>query len=355
MTWIITRIFTIVAVLIGPSQAFPKLPPNQKTTLAGFQPYHLRPHEAKTVLPKCPEDDPLCELTPPPEPPSMAPKYLLPGLVMGVPLNLLSWVFIHDYYGTGAALTPQLIALNCLVGAYTYGMDRMMDAVEWGRTGAPQEAKKAPLYQYILENYDILKNIYDSTYWMFAMILMSTPEDGIRAQTLVFLVALEAIKFSANLRYTFFSYYLGIHGYRLWAIYGGLVAAMAATHWFDHEFMYLPMLAALDTARYYPVLKKRWGWLKAPYVGAMWTGAIAVMPSLLWDHSYDVLRNSAVLVPFLGMTALSNLADIKDIEEDKANSIQTIPVLLGGPAATLVSMKWLVVAFYVWQNHPVIF
>lgn len=358
MVWFITRILTIISTICSTTYAFPKPPQKQKTILTSFQPYHLRPYNSKIILPKCSPDDPLCELPPPIDIHSISPNYFLPGIKMGVPLNLISWAFINYYYGMGsegAILSPQLIILNCLVGLYTYGMDRMMDATVWGNTGASQEVKKATLYQYILENYDVLKNIYDSTYWMFAMILMATPDNGIRPQTLVFLIVLETLKFSVNLRYTFFSYYLGIYGYRLWAIYICIFAAMTSTHWFDHELLYLPLLLVLETSRYYPTIKKRWGLLKAFYVGAMWTGAIAVMPILIYEHSYNSLKDTSLLVPFLGMTALSNIADIKDIKEDEANCIYTIPVLIGRPFSFLVSMNLLFMGFYVWKNHSLIF
>lgn len=338
----------IVVYLASGAMAFrlPSSPRHIKPTETIIPGFHPQTYDKiPPTLPKYPEEDPLCEISYPPEPtPPTTPKFLVPGLALGVPLNLLTWMFLSQGMVDGS-LTPQIAVLNCLVGTYTYGMDRMSDAAAW--TGSP--TSKAPLYQYIRENREVLKNIYDSIYWMFAMILMATP-DGIRPQTLGFLAIFEAVKFSANLRYTFFSYYLGIYGWRLWAIYCALIAITTATHWFDHEFLYLPILAVLETTRYYPAIKKRWGWLKAPYVGAMWTGAIAVVPALIRDGSYHILSTAAPLVPFLVMTALSNMADIKDITEDSLNGIETLPVLLGRYRAILVSIQLCLGAYYFWEE-----
>ena len=284
-----------------------------------------------------------------PEPES--PKFILPGVVMGLPLNFLTFEFMNYYYNSdNVHLFPefaQIVTLNFLVGTYTYGMDRMVDAVEWGKItniSSTHPNPKSPMYKYILENYDILKNIYDSTYWMFGMILMATPEYGIRPQSLLFLILYESVKFSANLRYTFFSYYLGINEYRLYTIYAAIGAIIANTRWFDHELGFLPFLLALDSAKYYPSLKKRAGLLKAPYVGAMWTGAIAIIPTYLHDHTYHVLCDPKILVPFLAMTAFSNLIDLKDVNEDRANGINTIPVLFGESMTIFVSLIWMSIA-----------
>jgi len=342
----------ITVLLITTSNIFAFQKPPQRITLAGFQPYHLKtPHDGKTVLPKCPDDDPLCILPEPPNPIPKPPKFIVPGVLLGVPLNLLTYLSaIHQH--SEYIVTPQIVLLNCLIGTYTYGMDRMMDAIEYQRIHLDisensrelTNPSKTELYQYILENYDILKNIYDSIYWIFAMIMISDISEGVRFQTLIFIILYEFFKFSTNLRYTFFSYYLGIHGYRLYMIYAFMLACMVNSHWFDKEFLFLPFLVAIDTARYYPELKRNVGWLKAPYVAAMWTIAITILPNYIYNHitsntyTNTIIPYNEILISFLGMMGLSNLADLKDIEEDNKNGIQTIPVKFGNPIAILLSM-----------------
>ena len=62
----------------------------------------------------------------------------------------------------------------------------------------------------------------------------------------------------------------------------------------------------------------------------MWTFACVVLPCVLHDHNYDILNYPLDYLPcLLTIFATSNLNDIKDIEEDKFNGIDTLPVLLG--------------------------
>lgn len=347
MIWKILRILGM-AYLTTNSYGF-QSPPQQRLTVPGFQSdinpnsYH---NNRKSVIPKCPYCEEVQYFNPQPPPPP-TPISLVPGVSLGIPLNILTWLYT-TYQHHENIMTPQIIILNCLVGTYTYGMDRMIDALEFDKISSccvKKSKSKRVLYQYILENYDILKNIYNSIYWMFTMILMADPVNGIRIQTLLFLVIYELAKFSMNLRYTFFSYYLGIQGYKLYTIYAIITAIMINSHLFDTEFFYLPFLIALDTTKYYPELKRRIGWLKSPYVASMWTGVIAILPNVIHEHNYQVLMDSTILVPFFGMMGLSNIADLKDIDEDRENGVKTIPVLFGVNTAILASFLSLCFAY----------
>jgi hypothetical protein len=274
------------------------------------------------------------------------------GVVMGLPLNILAYIFTTNHYHE-PILNAKIILLNCLVGFYTYGSDRMLDAVEYEKNkkygkSIKTDAKKIQTYEYILENYDILQNIYNASYWIFALLLFMTENDGTRPQTLLFLTLYDAAKFSLNLRYTFFSYYLGIHSYRLFAIYAGILLILLQTHWFDHEFLYLPILMAIDSTKQYIIIKKMIGPLKPVYVAAMWTGAIMVLPGLIHEQNYHILKDS--WAPFWIMAGFSNLADIKDTEEDRMNKINTIPVLFGEEMAYFISIMSIITGWFVYKT-----
>jgi len=398
----------------------------------------------------------------PPTPPTF-----LPGWIMGIPLNILSWIFVNYYYGVGsegAMIHPKWFILNCLVGTYTYGTDRMLDAKEWEKVGDVEiklpklrsyivsfsqilrntssklikPANKQALYQYILENYDTLYVVYQTIYWIFAAVLMDvvsmedmsrtgtgglfliaytwfhTPsyqitnkiskiigiehdtndtiwfrslspeqnemffanfledsapdtddllvekqrsgisgstikkvcEDGVRILTNTSLVRLDPNGHFREHFQTLFSAVSSNPQNTKIAVYSCILAMMAASHKFENELLYFPFLVALDTTKYYTTIKKQWGILKSAYVGFMWAFAVAVMPTVVNDHSYKVFLDSAVWIPFLGITALSNIADIKDIEEDRINNINTIPVMIGGPLAFLYSLCLLRIASY---------
>tara|TARA_B100001142_G_scaffold328764_1_gene389797 strand:+ start:355 stop:1065 length:711 start_codon:yes stop_codon:yes gene_type:complete len=84
----------------------------------------------------------------------------------------------------------------------------------------------------------------------------------------------------------------------------------------------------------YPIIKEKLSLYKPVHVGLCWTCAIAIVPQLLTNSPIDV---EAALSLFFVSTAMSNYADIKDIDDDKQNNIHTIPVIYGRRKALLVS------------------
>lgn len=75
---------------------------------------------------------------------------------------------------------------------------------------------------------------------------------------------------------------------------------------------------------------------KSTYVGFCWTLAICVIPQLL---QYTNVNVETCIGMFLLITGISNLADIPDIDEDKENNINTIPVSYGRRKATTLSLS----------------
>lgn len=76
----------------------------------------------------------------------------------------------------------------------------------------------------------------------------------------------------------------------------------------------------------YPQFKRTFPLLKPFYVGTFWTGAITVVPHLISDVYIDT---DQVLSVGMLATAISNLADIDDIDDDINNGIYTIPSRYG--------------------------
>ena len=64
----------------------------------------------------------------------------------------------------------------------------------------------------------------------------------------------------------------------------------------------------------------------------MWTFCTIIVPLLIQDSNYliislDVFRT--MTPTFLNLFALTNLADLKDYDEDLFNGVNTLPIILG--------------------------
>ena len=265
-------------------------------------------------------------------PPSPSPSHsplIRPGLVLGIPLNLLSAIYTYHHYHE-FSLTPKIIALNCLVGFYTYGNDRVKDAI-YTRNITTQSA-------YLTENRYILKNIYDSAYLAFVILLFDN--DGTRFQTLGFLSIYETL----YIQYPFFFFYLGVKPAYLFGAYLMSFLVMWNSGFFEHEFVFLPFLLALDSTNFYIEFKKRCGLLKPFYVAFMWVGAFLIMPIVVREQSWMDVDFREIWSPFFMMAGLSNFLDLKDIESDRNQGIRTIPVLVGEKLGIAISIVFWVLS-----------
>lgn len=267
------------------------------------------------------------------QPPPTTTGVFLPGLFLGIPLNILSAIFTYHHYHD-LLLSPKIIALNCLVGFYTYGNDRIKDAIVYVNQGLTSKEE----LKYLSENRDILKNIYDSAYLIFVILLFDN--FGTSFQTLGFLSIYETI----YIQYPFLSFYLGVRPTYLFCSYLLSFWIMWGSHQFSHEFTFLPFLLALDSTNYYIRFKKRYGFLKPFYVAFMWVGAFLLMPIVVREQGWDGVDFSEIWSPFFMMAGLSNLLDIRDIESDRGQGIKTLPVLVGETVGIAISVGLLILA-----------
>ena len=197
--------------------------------------------------------------------------FIFHGLDLGTPLNLISTLFTELHYGENR-MNLKLILLQFFIGYYSYGKDRYKDALEYEKNPTSISAQKESLY------YSLLKRRY-----------------------------------VYRLSYCFAFY------------------AIFTILYCEHDPIHtLPILLLLYSSEYYKELKTYNATLKPFYVSFMWTFATVIMPCVLLDHNYDILYDVNAYIPcFLLLFASTNLADIKDIEEDKLNDIRTLPVQLG--------------------------
>lgn len=92
----------------------------------------------------------------------------------------------------------------------------------------------------------------------------------------------------------------------------------------------LPFEFLIYSTKYYKDLKPYLGIYKPVYVSILWVISIIILPSVLHDHNLSILEQPLDYVPYiLLMFSTSSNKDLDDIEEDKKNQINTIPVKYG--------------------------
>ena len=204
----------------------------------------------------------------------------LQGIEIGIPLNIFSNVFTYLHYGENIT-SLKIVALQFLIGYYTYGKDRYNDAIYSKENNLSIKEKKKELYDNINNN----KQIYNISINLSLLLII------------------------------------------LFLIYD------------DNYIVNLPFIAILLSTEFYKEIKTNIGVLKPVYIGIMWTLSTLILPCVLIDNNYSILNNPIDYLPeILILFATSNLADIDDYEEDKDNNIHTIPVKYGKKNALAITL-----------------
>jgi len=113
-----------------------------------------------------------------------------------------------------------------------------------------------------------------------------------------------------------------------------ILALVAAVAILDAHGMAEWALAETMIVQTYDPIKRTIPLLKPVYVGASWACATCAVPALL-GHT-DIQSQTAIAMGLL-TTAVSNHADIRDIDEDRVNGVCTIPVMFGPNVARAFS------------------
>lgn len=232
-------------------------------------------------------------------------SFPLVGLDLGYPLNLITNLFTTLHYDYDIT-TSKIIILQFLIGYYSYGKDRYKDALE---------------YRDSLENSSFHQNTSTT--------LLISPEKETLYKSL--------LKYSSIYR---FSYCVCFY-------------AIAFLLCYDNIQQGLPILALLYSTEYYKALKTYTSFLKPFYVSFMWTFATIIMPCVLYEHNYDILKDVYDYVPcFLLLFASTNIADVKDMEEDALNGVQTLPLILGEQTTNQIVFGSLALSSLLFGLHP---
>ena len=202
------------------------------------------------------------------------------GSNLGIPLNLLQYIYTTSHYGENI-INNDLILLQFAIGIFTYGTDRFLDAVEYDNytysNNSIYNLEKSNYYDYLLKNKNLNIILLLSSYLYILSLLINNIEN-------------------------------------------------------------YPFILLLTSTLGYRNLKKNYGQFKAIYIGIFWTFGTFLLPCVLYDSNYEVLNDPYIyLSSVLSMFGSSNLLDIKDIEEDKKENINTLPVLYGKKNSIIIS------------------
>lgn len=200
------------------------------------------------------------------------------GFELGIPLNIFTNIYTHLHYGYDIT-TIDLVALQFLIGYFTYGRDRYNDALDYKQQPFPTD--KTDLYELIYQNKELYQACFFLTFMEICHIIITNQQ-------------LETVG---------------------------------------------PFMLLLFSTMCYKQLKTYLGVFKSTYIALMWTISVCILPCVLHDHDYSIFNYPIDYIPCaLTLFSSSNLADIKDIEEDKINEINTIPVILGSEKTQWLSL-----------------
>lgn len=212
---------------------------------------------------------------------------MLPGLTIGVPLNIYQQLFTTNHYGYNIIEFKDII-LQFSIGYYIYGNDRYNDYKE----DIPIPDNKLELYNEIQKNELLIKRSLDLSLCISFIILLQNP----------------------LLNFPFIGLIGLCNQYKLWKPYVGI---------------YKPLVISI-----------------------LWTCSCVIMPCVLHDHNYEIIKHSEDYIPcVLTLCSTSNYADIKDIQDDINNDVSTFPVIFGKQTTIYVSIGILCLSSFILENR----
>jgi hypothetical protein len=114
----------------------------------------------------------------------------------------------------------------------------------------------------------------------------------------------------------------------------------------SNNLIALPFEFLIYLTRYYKDMKPYLNIFKSLYISILWCISIIILPSVLHDNNFNILQEPLDYVPYiLLIIANSNNKDLKDIEEDKNNNVDTIPVKYGVEISKKISNACMIIFF----------
>lgn len=120
---------------------------------------------------------------------------------------------------------------------------------------------------------------------------------------------------------------------------------------YEHPLNYV-FSVPLYSCIIYKDLKPYLGIYKPLFIAIMWTGASIIIPSVMIENSFDIFNDPLCYVPsILSLWSASSIADIKDLEQDRKDSIETIPVKYGLYNTKMFSMIGILISSILFGIH----
>ena len=206
---------------------------------------------------------------------------VLSGLEMGLPINIISKV-ATDVNFVNSPLTPECILLNCLFGFTAYKQDRYLDAQEYFNEFSCMNTTLDHIY------YNSKHNYY------FGLV---NDKQNVK------LIELSLFCSYISICILIIYYHLGV------------------------------ILPVFSSTFLYKYLKKndKISYLKPFYVASMWTLCTCIVPQIIYNeiNQISTIDFNSGYSTFFNLFALTNLADLKDYDEDITNGVNTLPIVLG--------------------------
>ena len=219
----------------------------------------------------------------------------LNGLDIGIPLNIFSNIYTNLHYGYDIT-SGQSVLIQFMLGYYTYGKDRYNDALDYIKN--PYETQKEEFYNFLYDNKEFYNLSLNITFLGMIFILLNQES--------------------------------------------------------SKEILYnLPFIPLFYVNGKYKYFKKTLDIYKPVYISIMWAMATIILPCILYEHNYNIINYPQHYLPcMLTLFATSNFIDNKDIEEDKLNNINTIPVKYGIEISNTISFIAIVISTILLIENP---
>lgn len=106
----------------------------------------------------------------------------------------------------------------------------------------------------------------------------------------------------------------------------------------SNSYTLFPFEILIYSTKYYKDIKQHLHIFKSLYISVLWCISTIILPSILYDGNFDVIQHPLDFMPYIFLlVSTSNNKDLDDIEDDKRNNINTIPVKYGAENAKIFS------------------
>lgn len=251
---------------------------------------------------------------------------ILSGIEIGIPINIISKVS-NDVNFVNSPLTKESIFLNCLLGFCTYKQDRYLDSLEYCNNSNNSSNSNNSNNINNINNSNFINNLNLTNYSLI-----------LNKKHYYYISILDNEKY---VQFTLFCSYISIC---IFAVY-------------YHIGLILPLFTSTFTYKYLKQ-NKYVSYLKPFYVAFMWTFCTMAIP-LIINHDYNnILQDTsfnlfnAITPTFLNLFALTNLADLKDYDEDLLNEVNTLPIILGVNKTKVIIILTSLLSTLMFINSP---